>query len=93
MKYSDIFSNITTNIYNSTSFCDKSRTFVVLRNTYAEEIHYLFKIQRIDGMIVDSFLDCLDVAIPIESTGTLHSILPINTIDSIHVYKLYVRYE
>ena len=89
----DVFSNITTNIYNSTSLCDKSRTFVVLRNTYEEEIGFVFSIQRIDGILMDSLSDCLDVAIAIESTGTRYSVLPTNSVDSIHVYKLYVRSE
>ena len=91
MKRSEVFSNITTNIYNSTSLCDKSRTAVVLRNTYDEEIGFVFSIQRIDGILMDALHDCLDVAITIESTGTHYSILPTNTVDSIHVYKLYVR--
>ena len=42
---------------------------------------------------MDSLSDCLDVAIAIESTGTRYSVLPTNSVDSIHVYKLYVRSE
>ena len=79
-----------TNIYNATSFCDKSMTFVVLRNTYNEEIGFTLRIQRIDSNMMKLFRDCLDVATAIESTGTHNNILPANTIDSIHVYKLYV---
>lgn len=65
-------------------------TFVVLRNTYNEEIGFTLRIQRIDSNMMKLFRDCLDVATAIESTGTHNNILPANTIDSIHVYKLYV---
>ena len=44
-----VYSNVTMDYYNRTSYCDNSTTIVTIQNTVSENIGYRLLIQRIDG--------------------------------------------